>query len=566
MPGISFMGKKAKWWILLCCLLMSGPVFGQSLERAVEAFDFEEYDNAAEWLKPWAEKGKPEAQYRYGIMLEEGLAMKRDPEEARKWFSRAAENGHVASQKRLKKLRRSKITTSDKESLAFDLYREKADHGDLEAQYQLGFMYESGWGTPKDDTRAATWYEEAASSDHVVAQLRLGIMYLAGAGVAPSEIQASRWLQAASENGNKLAQYIVKSVLEAPANYALDKVTMAIKMRKISLDNEKKVRAYIKKKVGAAKARVRKEEAASKAQLAKSRKIESATEKANKPQKEGIGLDARGRKTLAWYTHNAESGNTDAQLELGKFYARGKGVQLNLQESLRWFQMAAEQKNAEAQYHLAMAYTYGIGVEVNIDSGREWLQRAVANGHAKAGEEFARLSKEQENQTPESVAVWWLRHWGALDPDANDELAYLYKHGRGVEQNKAKSMEWNAIAAKFRFERALNPEPEVSPPQAVVKAVKPAAKTPTATQPSGSPEKTAVVEEAASLEDKDLPVPSAANSSAEASADTGDSVSQMLELDKFKANWLWLLALAVGLLLIRYFAGKQNPEEVESPF
>ena len=48
----------------------------------------------------------------------------------------------------------------------------------------------------------------------------------------------------------------------------------------------------------------------------------------------------------------AEQGNAEAQINLGRMYANGRGVKQNHQEAVKWYLLAGEQGNAEAQINL----------------------------------------------------------------------------------------------------------------------------------------------------------------------------------------------------------------------
>jgi TPR repeat protein len=61
----------------------------------------------------------------------------------------------------------------------------------------------------------------------------------------------------------------------------------------------------------------------------------------------------------------AEKGDAEAQCNLGKFYNKGEGIEMNKTEAVKWFRKAAEQGNAAAQRFLGLGYSFGQGVEKN---------------------------------------------------------------------------------------------------------------------------------------------------------------------------------------------------------
>jgi hypothetical protein len=123
-------------------LIVGGVCSAASLEKAIEAYEFEEYDDAYKWLKPWASDGEAEAQYLLGNMYEHGYGIDTSPRNALKWYRLAAGQGHRASKRRLKNLRKSTTTAAaGSESVATQWYQDLAEEGDPEAQYNLGFSW-----------------------------------------------------------------------------------------------------------------------------------------------------------------------------------------------------------------------------------------------------------------------------------------------------------------------------------------------------------------------------------------------------------------------------------------
>jgi TPR repeat protein len=58
----------------------------------------------------------------------------------------------------------------------------------------------------------------------------------------------------------------------------------------------------------------------------------------------------------------ADSGDAEAQFNLGVMYAEGKGVIKNDAEAVRWYELAADQGLAPAQNSLGFMYAEGKGV------------------------------------------------------------------------------------------------------------------------------------------------------------------------------------------------------------
>ncbi|MEE2933713.1 MAG: tetratricopeptide repeat protein, partial [Pseudomonadota bacterium] len=115
-----------------------------------------------------AEQGDAFAQFRLGMMYDQGRGVPQDDKTAVKW------------------------------------YRLAAEQGDASAQYNLGLMYRDGYGVPQDDKIAVKWFRLAAEQGDASAQSNLGVMYGFGLGVIQDHIYAHMWGNIAALNGNEL--------------------------------------------------------------------------------------------------------------------------------------------------------------------------------------------------------------------------------------------------------------------------------------------------------------------------------------------------------------------------
>lgn len=141
--------------------------FAGPLEDAVAAWRQRDVAKAFELLRPLAEQGVAQAQWRLGMIY---LTEQKNDAEAVKWFRKAA------------------------------------DQDDDQGQWFLGNMYFSGWGVRKDEVEAASWYRKAADKGHIDAQRTLGIIYITGQGVVPDHVEAAKWMRKAADQGDSTAQ------------------------------------------------------------------------------------------------------------------------------------------------------------------------------------------------------------------------------------------------------------------------------------------------------------------------------------------------------------------------
>jgi hypothetical protein len=455
------------------CAAVSTGAFAQTLEKALEAYDFEEYQNAAQWLRPFADKGNAEAQYRMGKMYEGGRGVEQSSVQAKQWFQKAAAQGHVGARRRLEALE-GKPSKASGESVALKWYQDKADEGDPDAQFNLGFMYETGFSIPRDDGRAAQWYELAAAKRNVPAQLRLGLMYLAGAGVKQSEIQAVKWIESAAERGNKLAIAVETMLIQSNQELLLDKPVIAERVRAISAKDEARAIAVLTSAIQEARVKFEREKRERDALSAKRRGIESAM---NQDEDIEFGLDAQGRRTIAWYKRQAEHGSAMAQFQLGKYHELGQETPVDMPEAMRWYDMAAQQGYPDAQFYLGMLTLYGIGVEPNEVLGQSLIKAAAGQGHADARRALDKLGATPALQHF-SMATWWLTRYGQDQNGLSLQHAgSLFDQGRGVPVDRAEAQRLIQKGAALGTKRAELSE-IVPPPSETTEGVEPSGQVP----------------------------------------------------------------------------------------
>jgi len=118
-------------------------------------------------------------------------------------------------------------------------------------------------------------------------------------------------------------------------------------------------------------------------------------------------------KDLSEYQRLAESGDADAQVDLGYFYENGRGVPKDYLAAFRWYLAAAEQGNSYGEFAVGEMYETGRGVRQDDHQAYEWYLKAALQG----------------------------------DDKAQFNLASLYQEGRGVEQSNRDAYFWFSMAA-----------------------------------------------------------------------------------------------------------------------
>ena len=88
----------------------------------------------------------------------------------------------------------------------------------------------------------------------------------------------------------------------------------------------------------------------------------------------------------------AQLGDVGSQLNLGNFYARGKGVRKNLEKAAYWYKKAYKNGESYGAFNLAIDRRN----EGKIRSAVIWLKRAIAMNHGEACIALAKISSARK--------------------------------------------------------------------------------------------------------------------------------------------------------------------------
>jgi len=99
----------------------------------------------------------------------------------------------------------------------------------------------------------------------------------------------------------------------------------------------------------------------------------------------GLGVGRDGAIAAQWYRRAGEQGDRTAQAYLAEMYAEGLGVARDDVEALLWYRRAAELGHPGAQYNVGVFYAMGRGVAPNDVQAYAWLTVAQENGAKPTG-------------------------------------------------------------------------------------------------------------------------------------------------------------------------------------
>lgn len=166
-----------------------------------------------ESLRTQVSKGNPNAQYRTGIILRDGLSGgEKQTREAAKMFQLAAKKGHFEAQFALGKLHFEGDGVRKDYRVAARLYKSAAQMGShRDAQFELGRLYYKGRGVGHDYSAAVDWFRRAAMQNHPGAQFVMASMYEKGWGVEKNLAEAFALYALAAEYPSRVRSHQEKA-------------------------------------------------------------------------------------------------------------------------------------------------------------------------------------------------------------------------------------------------------------------------------------------------------------------------------------------------------------------
>ena len=192
--------------LVLVTLLVSpanaqGSINEQDYIKAFKPYLRGDYSVAKREFRRLAERGNVLAQYKLGLMYNNGEGVRQDFREAVMWFSRAAVQGYAPAQTSLgvKYEHGQGVKRSNREAVRW--YRHAATQGHATAQYRLGRMYVQGRGARRNLTGAVAWFILAAAQgveDAATARVAVAAL-LSRSQIAEAERKAREWLKAETQ-------------------------------------------------------------------------------------------------------------------------------------------------------------------------------------------------------------------------------------------------------------------------------------------------------------------------------------------------------------------------------
>jgi uncharacterized protein len=192
------------------------------LSQAEIALRNGDFAAAVSVLRPLAEAGDAEAQYRLGNMYFEGADEEVSSAMAYHWLNCAAEQDHPEACYRLAMGLDERRNNEERKALLI----KAAELGSADAQCALGTHYATGdwpWPCPVDLTESAKWYGKAAEAGNTDAQYEMGFILMLGEGIQKDPVRGLAWFEQAALKGYEdaigvLIDIYENGALEGPKN------------------------------------------------------------------------------------------------------------------------------------------------------------------------------------------------------------------------------------------------------------------------------------------------------------------------------------------------------------
>lgn len=155
-------------------------------------------------------------------------------------------------------------------------------------------------------------------------------------------------------------------------------------------------------------------------------------------------------QSIQWFEEQAQTGDSDAQNNLGLCYRHGYGIAKNEEEAVTWHRLAAEQGLAIAQYFMGYSYYSGEGVVKDEKEALKWFYLAAKQGCALAQYIIGCCyNNGQGVDKDKTEAVRWF-YLAAAQEDAIAQYAMgcCYHNGQGVAKNEIQAVQWFRLAAE----------------------------------------------------------------------------------------------------------------------
>lgn len=301
-----------------------------------------EYEKAAEVFEEAVNKGSIHAEFAIAMMIHNGQHYPQDYDRAYMRFSKLHMDDYYAATFVVGVYLENGWHGETNYERAFTMYEKAAMFGKISRAWKaMGNLYMNGRGVERDVEEAISCFEVAADGNDREAMYNLGLIYLRGNDVEADYEEARDWFEQAAELGEPKSMYHIGELYRL--GYGVEK------------DMDKALEWYIKSMEGGYSHAGR---------LAYPLLMEG--------NKEQI---ARGLEIMEGLV---ESGDPEAQFELGMHYLRGEVIAQDAAKAVDLIGKAANEEYLPALYTLGLLHAEGyLGGASDKQKGLEMIQKAA---------------------------------------------------------------------------------------------------------------------------------------------------------------------------------------------
>ena len=162
--------------------------------------------DAAFWYEQAAKGGDANAQFKYALMLIEGNVVTRDKKQADAMMRKAAEGGNREAQFNIAQLIVAATPGEKGLTEALPWYEKSAAQGIPDAQYAVAQLYANLPVSADKKQQARSWMIKAANSRFDTALYDMAVWYISGVGGDKDYEQGFEWMKRAANRGHVVAQ------------------------------------------------------------------------------------------------------------------------------------------------------------------------------------------------------------------------------------------------------------------------------------------------------------------------------------------------------------------------
>jgi TPR repeat protein len=147
-------------------------------------------------------------------------------------------------------------------------------------------------------------------------------------------------------------------------------------------------------------------------------------------------------KAMHFYEKAAKLGHLDAQLNLGRFYYVGDGVEQDYVKARKWIQKAAGQGSAQGFFLMGTLYFDGLGLKQDIKKAADYYELSIAGGYACAMHNLGCMHYFGQGIEVDAGKASELFRLGANlnHPPCLCNLGACYSLGRGVDPDEREGL------------------------------------------------------------------------------------------------------------------------------